>query len=368
MKITYLNTWIMFRNNMKKISFPPHKKTKFALLGSGNILCDFYNLLIKNGFPKPIIVTHPKKFHKRDQILLKNTKNFIDLFEFSKQNNIKIIETEKLNDKKLIDHLLKLECNAAFSISCRSIIGKEFLKSFENRVFNIHPSILPMERGAAVISWRIMNNKKYVAGTLHQIDEGIDTGDIILQLKKSLIKQKPTVENYSIETDKLYNKLIIEFLKMIKNQGFCKLKKQNEKNATYFPRLYSEFNGAIDWDWNGKQIELFIRAFGFPYPGAFSFINNDKISILEANFEQIKNDFHPYTYGKIIQKMKNGSIKVITKNGFLHIIKISVKGKILEPSKIIKLADTFYTPTNILENSKIKTMNIKDMVEPKNRG
>jgi methionyl-tRNA formyltransferase len=353
---------------MEKLLLPPHKKTKFVLLGSGNTLCNFYNLLVKNDFPKPIIVTHPKKFHKRDQILLKNTKNFIDLFEFSKINNIKIIETEKLNDTKLIKHLLKFGCNAAFSISCRSIIGKEFLKSFENRVFNIHPSMLPMERGAAVISWRIMNNKKYVAGTIHQIDEGIDTGNIILQLKKSLIKQKPTVENYSIETDKLYNKLLLEFLKMFKKQGFCKLKKQNEKDATYFPRLYSEFNGAIDWNWEGKEIDLFIKAFGLPYPGAFSFINNDKISILEANFEKMKNDFHPYTYGKVIQIADDGSIKVITKNGFLHIIKILNKGKILEPSKVIKLANTFYTPIDILKNSKIKTMNIKDMIKPESGG
>jgi len=350
---------------MKKILLPQSKKTKFVLLGSGTTLCNFYKLIIENGFPKPIIVTHPKKFHKRDQVLLKNTKNFTDLFEFAKINNIKIIETNKLNDNTLIQKLLKLGCNTAFSISCRSIIGKEFLKSFENRVFNIHPSMLPTERGAAVISWRIMNNKKYVAGTIHQIDEGIDTGDIVLQLKKSMSKQKQTVENYTVETETVYKKLLLEFLKMFKNQGFCKLKKQNEKYATYFPRLYSEFNGAINWNWDSKDIDLFIRAFGFPYPGAFSFINGEKISILDANLEKIKDNFHPFTYGKVIQVKKNGSIKVITKNGFLDIKKVSIKGKILGPAKIIKVADTFYTPHDILQNSKMKTMNIKDMKQPK---
>lgn len=349
---------------MLKLLFPPYKTTKFALLGSGSVLCRFCTMLLKNNFPKPIIVTHPKKYHKRDQILLKNTKNFIDLFKFSKQNNIKVIESEKLNESKLIDRLLKLGCNAAFSISCRSIIGKKFLKSFENRVFNIHPSLLPMERGAGILSWRIMNNRKYVAATLHQIDEGIDTGSVILQQKKHLKIKNAYLEYYSIKTDELYDKLLLEFLKIIKKQRFVRLKKQNEKFSTYFPRLYTEINGAIDWNWTNKEIELFINAFGFPYPGALTFVNDKKISILEANSEQSRDYFHPYVYGKVIQRFQDGSIRVITRNGFLRIRKISVKGTILNPSKVIRLADTFYTPIDILQNSKIITVNVKDMKKP----
>jgi methionyl-tRNA formyltransferase len=349
---------------MSSLSFPSHKTTKFALLGSGNTLCQFCNILLKNDFPKPIIVTHPKKFHKRDQILLKNTKNFIDLFEFAKQNNIKVIESEKLNNSKLIDRILKLGCNSAFSISCRSIIGKKFLKSFENRVFNIHPSLLPIERGAGILSWRIMNGRKYVAATLHQINEGIDTGDIILQEKKYLKTKNVNPEYYSIKTDELYEKLLLEFLKMIKKQKFIKLKKQNEQYSTYFSRLYTENNGAIDWNWTNKEIELFINAFRFPYPGAFTFVNDKKISILEAKSEQSKDYFHPYIYGKVIQKFQDGSIRIVTKNGFLRINEISIKGKILNPSKEIRLGDTFYTPIDILQNSRTRTVNIKDMKKP----
>jgi len=349
---------------MTKLQFPPYRKTKFVLLGSGNVLCNFYKMLIKNNFPKPVIVTHPKKFHKRDQILLKNTKKFIDLFEFSKQNNIKIIESEKLNDSKLINKLLKLECNVAFSISCRSIIGKKFIESFENRVFNIHPSILPKERGAGILSWRIMNNKKYVAGTLHQIDEGIDTGPIILQLKKDLKSKKSIPEDYLIKTDELYNILLSKFLEKIKNENYVKLKKQNEKKSSYFPRLYTELNGAIDWNWNNDEIELFVQAFGYPYPGAFTFINNKKISILETNSEKTKDNFHPHVFGKVIQSSPDGSIKVATRNGILQIKKIRFEGKISQPNKVIHLADTFYTPNDVLLNSKIKTVNVKDMKKP----
>ena len=82
----------------------------------------------------------------------------------------------------------------------------------ENFKSNVTNEILTQETDVKNMS--LLNNKKYVAGTIHQIDEGIDTGDIVLQLKKSMSKQKQTVENYTVETEKVYNKLLLEFLKI----------------------------------------------------------------------------------------------------------------------------------------------------------
>ena len=349
---------------MQKLSFPSYKMTKFVLLGSGSTLCRFYTLLIKNNFPKPIIVTHPKKFHKRDQYLYKNSKNFVDLFEFSKINKIEIFESEKLNDQNFINSLLKLGCNAAFSISCRTIIKKPLLNSFKNRVFNIHPSLLPEEKGAGILSWRIMNNKKYVAATLHQIDEGIDSGPIIFQKKKFIATKHISPEYYSIKTDELYDELLLQFLKKIKNDKFVFLKKQNDMNSTYFHRLYTEINAAINWDWSNKEIELFINAFGIPYPGAFTFVNDEKISIIKANSEISSKYFHPYIYGKVIKIFVDGSVRVVTKNGFLRIHEISINGKTVSASNKIKLADTLYTPSEILLKGRIQITNVKDMKNP----
>ena len=192
---------------MNFLKVPKKNKIRFVLLGSGKPLCDLCDLLIKNKFVKPVIVTHPKRFHKRDEKLLIHSKTYSNVFEYSKKNNIELIQAEKLNDAKLITLLSKKKCSAAFSISCRSIIKKPFLNAFNGLVFNIHPAYLPEERGGAIISWRILNNKKYVAATLHQIDEGIDSGPIIIQKKKKLNIRNPFPEDYMVQTNDLYTEL-----------------------------------------------------------------------------------------------------------------------------------------------------------------
>jgi methionyl-tRNA formyltransferase len=344
------------------LKFPKKDKIQFALLGSGYDLCNISNILLKQEFKKPIIVTHSKKFHSRDKKLMQNTERDIDIFSYSKEKNIKLIEEDNINSPKLIKKLLDFGVNVIFSHACRSIIKKEFLNSFQNLVLNIHPSFLPEERGAATYSWRILNNQKFVAATIHQIDEGIDSGPILFQKKKILSKKELVVPlDYDMKTTKMYELIFEDFLKKIqKNQKITTIK-QNEKNSSYLPRLYTEINGAIDFDWNTDQIERFVRAFSYPYPGAFTFINKQKICILECFTEKNKIKNHPFIAGRVSKKFSNGSIRIITNNGFIRITKIRVKNQIMNPTEVIKINDVLFTPRNVLDKSRMTTISVKNM-------
>jgi methionyl-tRNA formyltransferase len=344
------------------LKLPKKDKIQFALLGSGYDLCNISDILLKQEFKKPIIVTHSKKFHMRDKKLMKNTKRNTDIFSYSKEKNLKLIEEDDINSPKLIKKLLDLGVNLIFSHACRSIIKKEFLNSFQNLVFNIHPSFLPEERGAATFSWRILNDQKFVAATIHQIDEGIDSGPIIFQKKKILSKKELTVPlDYDIKTTKMYELIFKDFLKKIqKNQKIITVK-QNEKNSSYLPRLYTEINGAIDFDWNTDQIERFVRAFSYPYPGAFTFINKQKICILECFTEKKKINFHPFIAGRVNKKFSDGSVRIIINNGFMRITKIRVKNQIMNPTEVIKINDVLFTPRNFLDKSRTTTISVKNM-------
>ena len=344
------------------LKFPKRDKIQFALLGSGYDLCNISNILLKEKFQKPIIVTHTKKFHIRDKKLMKNTERNADIFSYSKEKNLKLIEEDDINSPKLIKKLLDLGVNVIFSHACRSIIKKEFLNSFENLVFNIHPSLLPEERGAATFTWRILNDQKFVAATIHQIDEGIDSGPILFQKKKILSKKELVVPlDYDMKTTMVYESIFRDFLNKIqKNQKITTIK-QNEKNSSYLPRLYTETNGAIDFDWNTEHIERFVRAFSYPYPGAFTFINKQKISILECFMEKSKIKFHPFIAGRVNKKFSDGSVRIITNNGFIRITKIRVKNEVVNPTQIIKINDVLFTPKNFLDKSRMTTINVKNM-------
>jgi methionyl-tRNA formyltransferase len=127
------------------------------------------------------------------------------------------------------------------------------------------------------------------------------------------------------------------------------------------PRLYTEINGAIDFDWNTDQIERFVRAFSHPYPGAFTFINKQKICILECFTEKNKKNFHPFIAGRVSKKFSNGSVRIITKNGFIRVTKIRVKNQIMNPTEVIKINDVLFTPRDFLDKSRMTTISVKNM-------
>ena len=94
-------------------------------------------------------------------------------------------------------------------MSCRSIIGKKVIDFFDGKIFNIHPAYLPKERGGGIFSWRILNNIKEISATIHYLDEGIDTGNIVLQekgiLEKNVFKNQDEINAHvnAIEKAKL---------------------------------------------------------------------------------------------------------------------------------------------------------------------
>jgi len=344
-----------------KISFPKKKDTQFVLLGSGYDLCKISDQIIEKGFKNPIIVTHQKKLHNRDNRLLKKYGHHIDIFSYAKNMRLEIIEEDNLEKDSLIKKLLERGGNMVFSHACRSIIKKKFLKSFDNLVFNIHPSFLPQERGAATYSWRILNGQNFVAATIHQMDEGIDSGPILFQKKIMMKKKKMIPLDYDVYTSDVYKIVFKQFLKLFDSKKNIVLKKQNEKHSSYLPRLYTEVNGAIDFNWKNTDIEKFVRAFSYPYTGAFTFVKEKRVSILECDIEKSDIKFHPYVSGRVNKIFSDGTIRVITTGGYIKIKKIMYKNKILEPNELIKINDVLYTPKAILDTSRQKTFHTKNM-------
>lgn len=344
-----------------KIKLPKKINTQFVLLGAGYDLCKIADLIIDNDFKKPIIVTHPKKFHKRDNRLLEKHGHHIDVFSYAKNNGLKIFEADNLEDDALLNQLKKYGSNVTFSHACRTIIKQKFLDFFGNLVFNIHPSLLPEERGAATFTWRILNDQKFITATIHQIDTGIDSGPILFQKKLLIKKRNTTPLDYDILTSHIYELIFRRFLKLFELEKMLKLKKQDDLKSTYFSRLYTEINGAINFDWSNQEIEKFVRAFSYPYTGAFTFVNKQRISILECEIEHSKIKFHPFSFGRVNKIFEDGTVRIITKGGYLRIKRIQVRKKDLIPSKIIRINDVLYTPKDILDESRNQTINVRKM-------
>ena len=316
------------------------KDSKFALVGHGFAMYHLYKVLLKKKLSPPIIITHKKKFHIKDiKELGKNKKLYKSIYEFPK--SAKIFYVEDINNKISQKILKKNKITHIFSTSCRFIFKKNILKNFNNKIFNIHGSILPEERGSGVFTYRIMNSKYFCGATIHLINSLIDDGKILLQSKKKTISKNALPIDFLIKTNQIYSKLINSFVYRINLNKEFKLKKQKKEISTYMPRFFTKKMGFINFFHSGKDIVKFIKSCSYPYSGAHCLINNknnSKINIFNASFIQGTRN-HPFTVGKIIFE-NTKFIKIVVTDGFL---KISLKDfKMKNIKKTNLLGKTLY--------------------------
>jgi len=167
------------------------------------------------------------------------------------------------------------------SVNYLFIVEKDIIDLPTILAFNIHGSLLPKYRGRTPHVWSIINNEKFTGITAHKIDEGCDTGDIIEQIKVEITNDDTgaTILNKYAQH---YVSLIETVILKIKTNSVSFLKQDNTK-ATYFGVRTPE-DGKINWNWQKERIYNWVRAQANPYPGAFSFYENEKIIIDEIVF------------------------------------------------------------------------------------
>lgn len=158
------------------------------------------------------------------------------------------------------------------------IINPEILKIPEFHVINIHGGILPNYRGANPYQWTILNEESEAGVTIHFLDHGIDTGNVIAQIRFSITFEdtwKDIQNKTLLATEELLQKEIPRIL-----SGPIFGEPQDHHKARYWPRRHPD-DGQITWDMNVRHIYNLIRALVKPHPGAFFFDIDKKIRVLD---------------------------------------------------------------------------------------
>ncbi len=296
----------MTLSNKKKI-----KKYKLFLFG-GNRLKEEGPLLKTAIFLKKNKFSYICFVHKTH--LKKKISKSKDLEDSLIEKKINFIKLSKLNNK-FIRRLLDKD---AFGISINSIwkFKPSLIKMFKGNLFNYHASDLPTERGAANLSWKIMMRKKINSSIcIHQINNDFDEGNIIFKKKVKFNWNLLPYQNLKYVRNIEY-KMIKSFIMKFQKKKF-KSKLQNNSQSMYFPRLNSDRDGKICWDWKADDIVLFIKAFSKPFNGAFSYLKNRKVRIFNAKKIKSKIKFHPFQNGIIYKYHKKNFYIASEKNTIL---------------------------------------------------
>jgi methionyl-tRNA formyltransferase len=255
------------------------------------------------------------------------------------------------NIENLLELIKKIKPDIGLIIGSKWIFTNDFISQFKIGLFNYHPAPLPCYRGAGIFSWQILNGEKEACVTIHKITEKIDEGGIVIQ-KKKYLNEKPTPQDFISNIENLALQTITLFInEFSKDNTFENLDSQNSIESSYFPPLRANINGAINWEWDGIEIEIFIRAFSRPYSGAFTYYGNlqKEIRFLKSSFTPSKNH-HPFSYGLLIVKTSN-AIQIIVKGGILFVNIDDIDSDEVDIISKLKLGGRFWISSDLKDRS-----------------
>lgn len=338
---------------------------RFAVLGK-IIHTDFFiKSIAELGFPKPLVIVSLDEEYYRDERLLAPHGLYSDIEKLADKGLCNLYKLKSVNSEEAFKLFDKFNCNLAFSINCRNIIKRDVINYFSGNIFNLHDSFLPNERGGALNSWRILNGINQVGNTIHFLEEGIDTGPIIVQRKVEIEDPYPMSLDYLKAEKDNCEVILSKFIDMLITEKPIEASDQENDKSFYFPRLFTEENGLINWDWDVEMIERFIRAFSLPYPGAYSYYCDKKVHIVKAIIDDSKNEFHPFANGKVVTIMDNQDVRVIAGGKAIIIKEIRVNDENMRPGELLSVKHTFHSPEDQLIKAKLHvpttlSMNIEE--------
>lgn len=179
---------------------------------------------------------------------------------------------------------------------------------------NVHGSLLPRYRGAAPVQWAVINGETETGITTMLMDEGMDTGAMLLQEKLEILPED-TAGTLAPRLAALGGRLLIDTLTQLKG-GTLVPTKQDDQQATMAPLLKKE-DGLINWTLSATSLANRVRGLS-PWPGAYTFLGDERWNIWKAVTQVSATTDTPGT----IVAVNKQSILVATGEGLLEIREI----------------------------------------------
>jgi methionyl-tRNA formyltransferase len=207
------------------------------------------------------VVTQPDRERGRGR-----KKSFSPVKEVTLKHGIALYQPEKVGEGSFQDAMGGFGPDLFVVVAFGQILPKPLLEVPRFGAINVHGSLLPGYRGAAPIAWAILRGEKKTGITTMLMDEGMDTGDILMQVGLP-IEKEDNGETLQEKLSSLGAQLLMETIEGMKAGRISPLPQDHSK-ATYAPPLKKE-DGRLDWKKTAEEIDLQIRAFN-PWPGAFT--------------------------------------------------------------------------------------------------
>ena len=287
-----------------------NRKLKIIFMGTPEFAVPSLKELDKNHYDVTLVVTQPDRPKGRGRKVIPSP-----VKETAISLGYEVIQPVSIKTDNFKEIIRKHKPDIFVVAAYGHILTKDILEIPEIGSINIHASLLPKYRGSAPIQWAIINRERETGVTTMFMDEGLDTGDILL-FSKLEIAPDDTSATLHDRLSKLGADLLIKTIKAIETEEIIPIP-QDHKKATYAP-LLKKNDGHINWKKSAEDIEAFIRGIT-PWPGAFTFYGNKRLKIFAAR--PLLTDSAAAPPGAIIKGFTD-ELRVATGKGVLSILKI----------------------------------------------
>jgi methionyl-tRNA formyltransferase len=292
---------------------------RIVYIGTGDIGLPTLELLLKTEEHHVLaVVTQPDKPAGRGLEM-----KAPPIKDLAMRHHVPIFQPAKIRDQHSIEQILYLRPDVIVVMAYGQILPGAVLRAGRIACLNLHASLLPRHRGAAPIQAAIQSGDRESGITVMFMDEGLDTGDILLA-KKIPIRRRETGGSLHERLAVLAPEAIAEALALLK-KGQAPRVPQNSAAATYAKKLTRE-NGEINWSATPSEIDRLIRAMN-PWPGAYTWLPAEGGTAKKFKiFTIIQSSRRSGSPGEIIRADKHG-ILVASKNGSVLIREVQLEGK-----------------------------------------
>ena len=279
-------------------------------MGTPEFAVPILDALIKNT-EVLLVVTQPDKTVGRKKVL-----TYSPVKECALKHNIPVFQPSKIRFD--YEEIKKVSPDLIVTCAYGQILPKEVLEIPRLGSINVHASLLPKYRGGAPIQYAIMNGESETGITIMYMDEGMDTGDMIVS-RSIPILDNDNLASLSNKLSKLGASLLEEVLPSISN-GTNERLKQNDTLASYAPIIKRE-DEHIDFHQKASEVANKVRAL-YPHPLANVIIDGEEVKVLEGYI----GDLTKSAPGKIID-IKKDAIGISCLDRVYYITKIKPFGK-----------------------------------------
>lgn len=276
--------------------------------------CAFKRIIIDSDIEIAFIVP---RFDTSDETL----KTYADEY------NIDYFKLKNVNSADALNKIDSYRCDLLVSMSFNQIFKKDIIKLTPLQIINCHAGKLPFYRGRNILNWALINDEKEFGITVHFVDEGIDTGDIILQRSFDINEE----DTYKTLLDKAYQEcasILYDALRLFIDDNVKRIIQDSIHPLGSYCGKRTIGDEIVKWNDSSLNIFNFIRSISKPGPIAETYLNGKIIKINKSIYFKDA----PHYIGKpgqILSKTKEGYL-VKTEDSFIEIKEIQGKLKVGE--------------------------------------